>query len=349
MGTDNAAAQAAAQAPSRGISSRVFVSHSSLDAAAAQSIVHALESAGMQCWIAPRDIPAGSDYNAAIMAGINACRVMVLVYSRHAIGSDPVHRELERAVARRNVVVPVRLENVPPSPALEFMISTRQWVDAYPPPLEQHLKNVVTAITRATAPASEGTAQTTIIGHPSPRWLQRNRNRLAMTVLSVVLACIAIVGLNGKHSTREDALTIVNKPAEPTLVNKPAEPTVEDTVVRFGKNLTGQPLGKLSATELKLVKTLDERTELEFIEAPLSDVVEYLRTRHSVDLQIDNRALEEAGIATDVLVTRNLKDTPLRVALQHILYDLELTCIIYNEALVITTATHAAELEKGAS
>lgn len=127
----------------------VFISHSSRDAATAMQIVAALEAEGVRCWIAPRDIPAGADYNHSIMTGIMASAAMVLVYSRHSVNSDPVVREIERAQNRKVPVIPIRLEKAPPSPAVEYLISTAQWVDAYPPPLKRHLAAVVSAVKRA--------------------------------------------------------------------------------------------------------------------------------------------------------------------------------------------------------
>jgi formylglycine-generating enzyme required for sulfatase activity/serine/threonine protein kinase len=126
----------------------VFVSHASADAAFASSLVAALEAAGVRCWVAPRDIPAGADYASAIMGGLAAARMLLLVYSRHSVASEHVRREVERAVSRNVPVVPVRLEAVPPSPALEYMISSSQWVDAFPAPPEQHAAKVVEAVRR---------------------------------------------------------------------------------------------------------------------------------------------------------------------------------------------------------
>jgi hypothetical protein len=126
----------------------VFVSHSSRDAAFASRLVAALEAAGVACWVAPRDIPAGADYASAIMGGLAAARMLVLVYSRHSVESEHVRREVERAVSRNVPVVPVRLEAVPPSPALEYMISSGRWVDAFPAPPEQHAAKVVEVVHR---------------------------------------------------------------------------------------------------------------------------------------------------------------------------------------------------------
>jgi hypothetical protein len=129
----------------------VFVSHSSRDADTAMQIVAALEAAGVACWVAPGDIAAGSDWNHSIMTGINQCRALLLIYSRHSVDSDPVKREVERAINRRVPVIPVRLEQAPPSAALEYMISAFQWVEAYPPPVDRHLKMIAGAVRRALA------------------------------------------------------------------------------------------------------------------------------------------------------------------------------------------------------
>jgi hypothetical protein len=83
------------------------------------------------------------------MTAINSAQAMLLLLTRHSTDSGPVKREVERALNRRVPVIPVRLEPVPPSPALEYMISTSQWVDAFPPPLERHLEAVVAGVKKA--------------------------------------------------------------------------------------------------------------------------------------------------------------------------------------------------------
>lgn len=91
-------AESAAGSPAKPPLGTVFISHSSRNAEAAMQMVTALEAAGVLCWVAPRDIAAGSDYNDSIMAGINNCRALLLIYSRHSAESDPVKREVERAL-----------------------------------------------------------------------------------------------------------------------------------------------------------------------------------------------------------------------------------------------------------
>ena len=39
---------------------------------------------------------------------------------------------------------------------------------------------------------------------------------------------------------------------------------------------------------------------------PLSDVVDYLKDFHHIDVRLDKKAMEAAGIAVDMPVTKNL-------------------------------------------
>jgi serine/threonine protein kinase len=133
----------------------VFISHSSRDAATALAIAHALEAAGVPCWIAPRDIPAGANYNAAIMNGISSSRALLFLSSRDSVASDPVAREVERAVSKPIPVISIRLDQTPLTPALEILVATYQWVTAYPSPIDSYLMEIVGAVKRALRLAEE--------------------------------------------------------------------------------------------------------------------------------------------------------------------------------------------------
>jgi hypothetical protein len=75
-----------------------FISYSSLDKPTADAACAMLESLGIRCWIAPRDVMPGREYGAAIVDAIHQSRVLVLVFSSHANQSPQVGREVERAV-----------------------------------------------------------------------------------------------------------------------------------------------------------------------------------------------------------------------------------------------------------
>jgi TIR domain/NACHT domain len=119
--------------------SMVFISHSSKDRETADAICAHLESAGIQCWIAPRDIEPGATWTKGIMQGLDACRVLILVFSEHANDSDHVEREVAKAFSSGLAVIPFRIKDVLPNQGLSYFLDTIQWLDASAPPLPKHL------------------------------------------------------------------------------------------------------------------------------------------------------------------------------------------------------------------
>jgi hypothetical protein len=132
----------------------VFVSYSHKDKSSADAVCSGLESAGIRCWIAPRDIEAGSEWAEGIIHGLNRCRVMVLIFSAHANHSHQVRREVERAVNREMAILPFRIEDVPPGSKLEYFLSNLHWLDALTPPLTAHIERLTTRINSLLNPTS---------------------------------------------------------------------------------------------------------------------------------------------------------------------------------------------------
>jgi TolB-like protein/Flp pilus assembly protein TadD len=142
--------------------SKVFISHSSKDRAIADVICKQLEFAGIKCWIAPRDIEAGSDWTEGIIRGIDSCRVFVLVFSGNSNASEHVRREVAKAFTLGLAVIPFRIENIEPHGSLAYFLGTVHWLNAITPPLESHLealtkrtKQLLLADGRSSDPATE--------------------------------------------------------------------------------------------------------------------------------------------------------------------------------------------------
>ncbi|HZC34311.1 MAG TPA: TIR domain-containing protein, partial [Chthoniobacterales bacterium] len=121
---------------------QVFISHSSKDSVVADAVCRQLESAEIPCWMAPRNIEYGSDWTEAIMRGITACRIFVLVFSENANGSGHVRREVAKAFSLGLQVIPFRIEDTLPKNSLSYFLETVHWLDAVSPPLEMHLNSL---------------------------------------------------------------------------------------------------------------------------------------------------------------------------------------------------------------
>src|SRR5271157_642462 len=125
----------------------VFLSYATHDEAIANAVLDHLESRGIQCWIAPRNVQAGMTWPSAIVHAIDHSRIMLLLLTRNANKSNNAWREVARATEKDVPVLPLRLEAMPPSDDLAFYLSNVHWLDAFPPPLENHLPRLAETIT----------------------------------------------------------------------------------------------------------------------------------------------------------------------------------------------------------
>ena len=145
----------------------VFVSYSSQDQATALAVVNALESSGVRCWMAPRDIRAGDVWAQAIVDAISSARALVLVFSAGANRSGHVANEVDAAIRKGAIVVSFRIENVMPDGALEFHLRSRHWLDALTPDLGRHIGELVSTMKALLGQPSPGAPQTEF-GVPLP-------------------------------------------------------------------------------------------------------------------------------------------------------------------------------------
>jgi F-type H+-transporting ATPase subunit delta len=124
----------------------IFISHSAKDKAIADAVCARLESEGIRCWIAPRDVMPGVEWGRSIVEAIERAKIMILVFSANANTSPQIHREVERAVNHSVVILPFRIENIRPGKSLEYFIGNVHWLDALTPPLEEHIERLVRTV-----------------------------------------------------------------------------------------------------------------------------------------------------------------------------------------------------------
>lgn len=172
----------------------VFVSYASPDREVAFKIAAFLEEQSITCWIAPRDVPPGMEYGAAILQGIETSNALVLVLSEHSNDSQFVRKEVERAVSKVKPVLPVRIREVVPSGSLEFFISSAQWVDAWRSPMEQHLNTLAEAVRAISRGGSAVGVQSSAL--PAAR----KKRRLPVAAIAGAVAAVALLGGAGVYA-----------------------------------------------------------------------------------------------------------------------------------------------------
>lgn len=116
----------------------VFISHSSADAPIAFSICEFLEKAGLQCWIAPRNVQGGKRYSEEIMDGINDSQVFLLLYSSASNTSKHVISELDVAFNSEKVIIPFCLDTEKMSKEFSYYLAATHRIIGYPKPKERY-------------------------------------------------------------------------------------------------------------------------------------------------------------------------------------------------------------------
>ncbi len=124
----------------------VFISYSTKDKVIADAICNAMETSGIRCWIAPRDIQPGREWPEAIDNAISTSSVMVLIFSAHSNNSKDVAKELTLAMNSNVIVIPFRIEDIVPKGVMRYYLSDMHWLDAMNPPTEKQILNLVDTV-----------------------------------------------------------------------------------------------------------------------------------------------------------------------------------------------------------
>jgi len=115
----------------------------------------------------------------------------------------------------------------------------------------------------------------------------------------------------------------------------------KDWVEKSRKRSAGQ---KMTAKEKALLAALGTIVPAEFDKNTFEEVIDYFRKTLKVDIAVDKRALEEAGVTYDgSQVTLKLRGTA-RTVLKRILADLNLAYVIKDEAILITSRERASQM-----
>ena len=134
----------------------VFISYSNTNIVLANAVVARLEEKGIRCWVAPRDIPAGSNFADSIVNAIEGCEVFVLIWSKDSNQSSHVLNEINRAFDEEKIVIPFRIDDVQPTKSMLYYLGRTHWLDAITPPMEKHIDELAAAILASSPKIREG-------------------------------------------------------------------------------------------------------------------------------------------------------------------------------------------------
>lgn len=200
----------------------VFISYSAIDKQWADEACAAIEARQFSCWVAPRDILPGSEWGAAIISGIDACRVMVLIFSSEANASPQVRREIERGIGKGLIVLPFRIEDVKPSGSLEYALSNTHWLDGFKSPRQRQLELLADSVGKLLD--LNGTVVTREVGRQTKSRSLLRDIWVAVAVMASLMAATVLFLVANNMSTQNAKITGTNSESE-------SNPELPDVVV----------------------------------------------------------------------------------------------------------------------
>lgn len=122
----------------------VFISYEHQSKSIADNICAYLESKGVRCWYAPRDVVG--PYADAIVKAIEECKVFVLILNHSFSESVHVLNEVEMAYNRiiqgNLTLVPFKVDDGTLSKSMEYYVKRLHWIDAVSATLEQAIEQL---------------------------------------------------------------------------------------------------------------------------------------------------------------------------------------------------------------
>jgi hypothetical protein len=99
-----------------------------------------------------------------------------------------------------------------------------------------------------------------------------------------------------------------------------------------------------SDPEAKILAALDRHGEWKFLDVPIREVIETLSAKLNIDIVLDQRSLDDFGIGANAPITRVSSGISNRSFLRLLLQELELTYVVKDQALWITTVEYAESM-----
>jgi len=154
--------------------------------------------------------------------------------------------------------------------------------------------------------------------------------------------------IEDEAAVEEDPVPDTMPPATDQDEDSEANPKMEDLIqeaIEEEHQLDAAAAGTAEQAEAlpmpheasQLEQSLNMTCRLQFDETPLEQVVENLRCLLGIDIVIDQPALDKEGVARDWPISIELEGMPMKAALHAILDNFNLTYLVKDDALLITT------------
>lgn len=212
----------------------IFISYASEDRETMLKLRSYLESLGFSCWSAPDNIKGGETWTEQILKAINECKAICIIFSRDANASDHVKTELTQSFDKGKPIIPIRIQDVQPTGTLEYILKLKQWIDAFPGPIDRHYVRLRESISEFVQQAEStkkalGTEQ---IEQDETKRAAKQKNRIliasaaSLAVLLTITLGISLAAYLGTEKSRSADST-----TETSVENQDAPSTLSSTEV----------------------------------------------------------------------------------------------------------------------
>ncbi|HIF31489.1 MAG TPA: VWA domain-containing protein, partial [Planctomycetaceae bacterium] len=149
-----------------------------------------------------------------------------------------------------------------------------------------------------------------------------------------------------RHKNFADALYAVEEALIPFPDKDPIiypSPEFWQEITRKRARYKSLDLGGDNESERRIYDALEQTANLELLDTTLEELAAYLFDNFNIPAIVDFKSLEEDAIPPDTMLTSNLAGLRLKSALRIVLREHDLTFIVDDEVLQITTKTKAEE------
>ena len=171
----------------------VFISYSTKNKSVADAVVSDLESHGIKCWYAPRNIMPGTEWAGAITDALNNAKILVLIYTDDSNESRQVMNEIALQFNANKPIVPFRMSDVKMSSELEYYLTRVHWLDALDKTLPDAIGELREYVSKLLENKdSKADAKTIELVNPVDKYINASTVRRISTLWGFLFAIIAI-------------------------------------------------------------------------------------------------------------------------------------------------------------
>ncbi len=225
----------------------VVICYAKEDKKQARQLNSRLETNGIKCWIAPRDINPGAKYEEALSKAIEGAEILILILSQASEKSEKVGKELEIAAENKIPIIPFKIGATSHSMPVMYMLSSLDWVDAHQESFDEAYEILLEIIeeisqgrTVAQAPREKK------IENTSKNTDHEGCQQKKTCIIAAIAAVLLIVGFlaffnNGDTSNDYASSASTKKLATNTATENAIVPTKHNITEKV-KSVEGEPL-----------------------------------------------------------------------------------------------------------